>query len=80
MNDGHPGRVEDYTNANLVLILVNLMWIFGVIWSSWGLFPVIVLSFVLNHLITRIAVVRARRAMENAPPRAGIGTLPQDRA
>ncbi|SDY89033.1 histidinol phosphate aminotransferase [Citreimonas salinaria] len=72
MDDGHFKRVEDYTNANLVLILMNLMWIFGVIWTYWGLFPVVVLGFTLNHLITRAGVVRARRLLENAPRPVGI--------
>ena len=79
MNDRHPGRVEDYTTANLVLIFMNMLWIFGVIWSNWGLFPILVLALVLNHLITRIEVVRARRAMLNAPTAAG-ASIRQDRA
>ncbi|MGR3496597.1 DUF6498-containing protein [Citreimonas sp.] len=71
MNDGHPKRVEDYTNANLVLILMNLLWIFGVIWTHWGLFPVLVLAVALNHVITRAGVVRARRMLADAPRAAG---------
>jgi hypothetical protein len=60
MNNKHPGRVEDYTTANLVLIFVNMLWIFGVIWSTWGIAPVIFVALVLNHLITRLQIVKAQ--------------------
>lgn len=60
MNNKHPGRVEDYTTANLVLIFVNMLWIFGVIWSTWGLAPVILVALVLNHLITRLQILKAQ--------------------
>lgn len=66
MDNGHPKQVEDYTHASLALILMNLFWIFGVIWTHWGLFPVILLAIALNHLITRVGVVRARRMVETA--------------
>jgi hypothetical protein len=61
MPDQHPKRVEDYTTANLILIFVNLLWIFGVIWASFGLLPVILLGWGLNHLITRLEQYRASR-------------------
>ena len=60
MNNKHPGRVEDYTTANLVLIFVNMLWIFGAIWSTWGLAPVILVALVLNHLITRLQIIKAQ--------------------
>lgn len=67
MRDRHPKRVEDYTNANLVLIFVNLLWIFGLLWSTWGLVPVLVTGLVLNHAINRIEVIRLERAQAHAP-------------
>ncbi len=67
MQNRHPQKVEDYTNANLVLILVNLFWVFGVVWSTWGIGPVVILGLVLNHMINRLAVIRLERARANAP-------------
>mgnify|MGYP006889529775 CR=1 FL=1 len=67
MNSKYPGRVEDYTTANLVLIFVNMLWIFGAIWATWGILPVIVLAVALNHMITRLEILRERR---DAPYRA----------
>lgn len=60
----HPKRVEDYTTANLILIFVNLFWIFGVIWAHFGLAAVILTGWVLNHGITRLAVYKASRAIQ----------------
>lgn len=61
MDHHTPKRVEDYTTANLVLIFVNLLWIFGVIWAQFGLAAVILLGWGLNHGITRLAQYRASR-------------------
>lgn len=61
MYDNHPGRVEDYTTATLVLLFINMIWIFGAIWASWGLGPVLILAAVLNHPITRLQVMLVRR-------------------
>ncbi|HKK98165.1 MAG TPA: histidinol phosphate aminotransferase [Marivita sp.] len=61
MQNNHPKRVEDYTTANLILIFVNLLWIFGVIWANFGLLAVILTGWLLNHGITRIEHYRARR-------------------
>jgi hypothetical protein len=38
---------------------VNLFWMLGVIWAVWGFLPVIVVAVVLNHLISRLAAMRA---------------------
>ncbi|MFW2543829.1 histidinol phosphate aminotransferase [Primorskyibacter sp. 2E107] len=62
MENRHPNAVEDFTSANLVLIFVNLLWIFAVVWSSWGLGPVLVLGAILNHLITRLECHKRRQA------------------
>ncbi len=67
MNSQHPGRVEDYTTANLVLIFVNLIWLFVVLWATWGLGAVIVAGAFLNHLITRLAIYKARREARFQP-------------
>ncbi|MGJ8604394.1 MAG: histidinol phosphate aminotransferase [Marivita sp.] len=61
MEQRHPQGVEDYTIPSLVLIFVNLLWIFGVIWAQVGLGAVILLGWVLNHCITRLAQYRASR-------------------
>ena len=58
----HPKRVEDYTTANLILVFVNLLWIFGVVWSTLGIGAVILLGWALNLLIYRLAIWRSLRA------------------
>jgi hypothetical protein len=70
MNTKHAQRVEDFTTANLILIFVNLIWIFVAIWSTWGLGPVLILGAFLNHLITRLEFAKRRRAIGiNNPPK-----------
>ena len=64
MDDHHPKRVEDYTTASLILIFINLLWIFGVIWALFGLFAVILTGWALNHGITWLAQYKARRAIQ----------------
>ena len=64
MERNHPKRVEDYTTANLILIFVNLLWIFGVIWANFGILAVILAGWALNHAITRIAQYRASREIQ----------------
>ena len=44
----------NYTNAALVMGLVNLLWIFMVLWAAFG-FPVVLLvGFVLDKVISRL--------------------------
>ena len=62
MQDNHPKRVEDYTTASLVLLGVNLIWIFTVVWSLWGLGAALGLALLLNHLITRLDSRKRRKA------------------
>lgn len=62
MENHHPEPVEDYMTANMVLIFLNLTWIFIVLWSFWGFGPVLIVTAIVNHLITRIE--RARRRHE----------------
>jgi hypothetical protein len=64
MEHRHPKRVEDYTTANLIIIFVNMLWIFGVIWANFGLWAVVLTAWVLNHGITRLAAFRASREIQ----------------
>ncbi|MCI5112735.1 MAG: histidinol phosphate aminotransferase [Marivita sp.] len=64
MDHHHPKRVEDYTTANLILIFINLLWIFGVIWAHFGLVAVILTGWALNQGITRLAHYKASRAIQ----------------
>ncbi|MCR9108854.1 histidinol phosphate aminotransferase [Marivita sp. XM-24bin2] len=64
MEHRQPKRVEDYTTANLILIFVNLLWIFGVIWAHFGLLAVILTGWALNHGITRLAQYKASREIQ----------------
>ena len=54
MDHRHPKRVEDYTTANLVLIFINLLWIFGVIWAQFGLMAVILSHLTSDHCLKKI--------------------------
>lgn len=54
MRDEPRKKVENYTNPSLVFLFINLLWIFGVIWANFGLGPVIILAWFMNHLITRL--------------------------
>lgn len=42
----------DYTNAALIMMGVNLMWMFFAVWAIWGLGPVLLIGLALNHGIT----------------------------
>lgn len=48
-------EAPNYTNAALVMALVNLIWVFAVIWAAFGLPVVLAVGYVLNWLITRLA-------------------------
>lgn len=45
----------DFTNAALAMGLVNLLWVFMVIWAHVGFWAVLLLGFVLDKLILRLA-------------------------
>jgi hypothetical protein len=68
MQRHHPKPVEDYMTSNMVLIFMNLLWVFIVLWSAWGLGAVLILAALLNHLITRLA--HARRGSRPPLPAA----------
>lgn len=61
MENHHPDRGYDYKNTTLVLILATLLGTLGVVWSYLGLGAALILGAVLNHLVTRLEVSRARR-------------------
>ncbi len=45
-------RVENYTNAALIMGLVNLFWVLTAIWVNWGLGALLLTALLLNYLIT----------------------------
>ncbi|ETX28804.1 hypothetical protein [Roseivivax isoporae] len=49
----------DYTNATLAMALVNLVWIFGLIWALFGLPVVVLVALALNRGIDALAARRA---------------------
>jgi hypothetical protein len=53
-NDQERPRAPDYTTAALIMLGVNLMWIFLVIWAYAGFLPVLILAVFLNRAITRL--------------------------
>ncbi|MBO6868713.1 MAG: hypothetical protein VXZ18_09745 [Pseudomonadota bacterium] len=55
MHNHRKGSAPNYTNAALVMGLVNLLWIFGVIWALYGLPFVIAVGWCLNRGIDWIA-------------------------
>lgn len=50
---------HDYTTASLVMGGVNLFCVLVVIWAGLGLFTVLMLVFVLDWLIDRMAEAKA---------------------
>lgn len=54
MKKGTLPAAPNYTNAALVMGLVNLLWIFMILWAIFGLPVVLAISYGLNRLITRI--------------------------
>ncbi len=54
MRRGNLQEAPNYTNAALVMGLVNLLWIFMVLWAMFGLPVVLAVSYGLNLLIRRI--------------------------
>ena len=49
-----PGRAPDYTDAALVMGLVNLVWVLLVLWAAFGFWSVLATGIGLNALITRL--------------------------
>ena len=59
MRNGQLPEAPNYTNAALVMCMVNLAWILGVIWATFGLPMVVIVSLGLNWLIDLIGRRRA---------------------
>ena len=55
MRDRPMRSAPDYTLAALVMLGVNLTWVFFLLWAVWGLLPVVLLAIFMNHLIGRLA-------------------------
>ena len=51
MKRGNMPSAPDYTNAALVMGLVNLLLVFMVLWASFGLTAVLATAFGLDRLI-----------------------------
>jgi hypothetical protein len=54
MFDNDRPKAPNYTNAALMMGLVNLLWIFGVIWAVFGFPAVMALGWLLNLCIDRL--------------------------
>ncbi|MHA7876865.1 hypothetical protein [Roseivivax sp.] len=59
MRDRPPGRAPDYTTAALIMGGINLFWIFAVVQVIFGLPVVLLLGWLLNLGISRLAARRA---------------------
>jgi len=55
MKRGQMPEAPNYTNAALVMGLVNLLWIFMALWIMFGLPVVMAVGYGLNLLITRLS-------------------------
>ncbi|MCR9127248.1 MAG: hypothetical protein NXH82_14130 [Rhodobacteraceae bacterium] len=64
MADRDIRSAPDYTVPALVMMGVNLIWIFLAIWAAFGLLPVLLLALGLNHVLERVA---ARRGVRLSP-------------
>ncbi|MBV2358584.1 hypothetical protein KUH32_02260 [Thalassococcus sp. CAU 1522] len=63
MQDHHPQSAPDYTNAALVMLFVNLLWVFALILALFGFLALISVGYALNWLITRFARHKARNSV-----------------
>jgi len=51
MKRGNMPSAPDYTNAALMIGLVNLLWVFMVLWANFGLPVVLATAYGLDRLI-----------------------------
>jgi hypothetical protein len=61
MENRPVGRAPDYTNAALAMGLVNLLWIFCVLWAVFGLPVVILAGLAINRWIHWLRLRREAR-------------------
>ncbi len=54
MKHGNLPKAPDYTNAALIMGLVNLLWLFALLWALFGLPTVLAAAYGLDLLIRRI--------------------------
>ena len=54
MRRDDTSSAPDFTNAALIMGLVNLVWIFMALWAVFGFWMVLGVGFVLDKLIRRI--------------------------
>ncbi|WP_135501408.1 hypothetical protein [Roseovarius aestuariivivens] len=59
MRRGNLPEAPNYTNAALVMGLVNLLWIFIVLWAVFGFYMVVAVGLGLNRLISWLRLRRA---------------------
>ncbi|MFC4671715.1 hypothetical protein ACFO5X_24405 [Seohaeicola nanhaiensis] len=52
--DRSTGIAPNYTTPALIMLGVNLGWLFLLIWATAGMAAVLLLAMALNHLITRL--------------------------
>lgn len=55
MNRRNIGSAPDYTNAALIMLAVNLIWVFGLLWAVFGFIPVLLIAAGLHHGIDRLS-------------------------
>lgn len=55
MRDNYDRPAPDFTHACIVMFGVNIMWIFIVIWITWGMLAVALCGWAVKVLIDRIA-------------------------
>lgn len=53
MRRGNMPEAPNYTNAALVMGAVNLIWMFMVIWATFGFLTVLITGFILDRIILR---------------------------
>lgn len=58
MRENKISSAPDYTVPALVMMGVNLIWVFTLLWALFGLVPVLLLAAALNRGITWIAARR----------------------
>lgn len=66
MSEHRLNAAPDYTTAALCMLGVNVTWIFFALWAVYGIVPVLLLSLILNHVITLFERGREQACPESA--------------